>query len=106
MTDQDRPVEADNLLAQAQRNAYRREVRQAFTEAFGTPEARTPQGNVMLHYLETFAGRGLPKCETTDAGATDIARTFRKLGQRDMLEIINDAISWRETHEPNRLGRP
>lgn len=106
MTDSNNTVEQDNAIALAARTAYHREVRDAFIRTFGAPGDRTPLGLVMLKYLEDFAGRGLPKTAANLDGATDIPRTFRELGRRDVMEVIHDAINWKEPrHEQNRSRR-
>ncbi len=105
MAETPRTVEEDNAIAEARQRAYRRELHRAFVETFGPPDAPTPHGRTMLKYLNEFAGEGLPKCELTDSGATDIARTFRKLGQRDVVDAILNKIRWRESNEQNSGGR-
>jgi hypothetical protein len=91
-------VDEDNALAVERHRAERRRVRDAFLQTFGLPGQRTMNGAVILNYLGAQCAKGLGrvKIAVDNHGATDIPQTFFNMGQRDMLDLINNQIEWKE----------
>lgn len=91
MTDE----EQDRLDYERQLAEYRR-ARDAFVAIFGPTGKPTPYGAVVLEYLDKFAGRGKLQIAEDRDGATDIPRTFRNVGRREVADAIHDMIAWKE----------
>lgn len=96
---EERTVEEDNALAEAQQLAKYRELHQACLQLFGPRDARTPLGQLVLETLEArFMFRKLPEAYD-QIGRTDELRTFRIIGRWDVIQALHDAIEWKEpTH--------
>lgn len=90
-------VEQQNEVERQRQLQKRRERTQIFREVFGTPEALTKHGKLILESLHASFGRGLPKNILDDQGRTDMWQTARCLGHFDVLEAIYEAIKWKES---------
>jgi hypothetical protein len=97
-----RTVEEENALREAQQIAKYRELHAACVQLFGPPGERTPLGKLILDTLETrFLFRKLPEAYD-NLGRTDELRTFRIIGRWDVIQAIHDAIEWKEPTHANR----
>ena len=94
-------VEQDNEIERARQLARLRERAQIFREVFGTVDAPTKHGKIILDALHATFGRGLPKNMLDDHGRTDMWQTARRLGHYDVLETIYDALKWKESDHVN-----
>jgi hypothetical protein len=92
LTDEDR-----NALEKAQALQRYRTLRDAFVALFGPPGAPTPHGDLVLKHLDKFCGRGSLNIVSDQTGATDIPKTFRNVGRREVADAIYDMIAWRES---------
>ena len=92
-------VEEQNRVEREKALANARLVREAFTQTLGPIGKPTRYGAIILEYLRKHAGNGrrLPPLEVGDDGHTDLPRTFRSLGHYDVLQWIEDAITWKES---------
>ena len=100
------PIGEENELERARQLGRFRTVRDAFLAVFGPPGKRTPQGGVVLEELEKYCGNRKLINEVDSTGATDIYRTARKHGRCDVIQVIHDAIEWKEpTHVSNSSSR-
>ncbi len=89
--------EEQAALEHAQAIARVRAVRDAFLALFGEPGRPSPHGDVVLKYIDKFCGRGALNIASDENGATDIPKTFRNIGRREVADAIHDMISWRES---------
>lgn len=96
---EERSVEDQNALAEAQLTARARELHAACLQLFGPRGDRTPLGGMVLDTLEKrFTFRKLPEAYD-QLGRTDALRTLRIIGRWDVIQAIHDAIEWKEpTH--------
>lgn len=97
MTERVLSVEEQNEIERARGLQHMRNVTQAFVDLFGLPTTRTPQGTIVLAELERFCGTRRLINELDNTGATDIYRTARKHGRCDVMQVIHDAIEWKES---------
>lgn len=90
-------VEQQNEVERQRKLQQRREKAQIFREVFGTPDALTKHGKLILEALHASFGRGMPKNILDDHGRTDMWQTARCLGHYDVLEEIYNAIKYKES---------
>ena len=96
-----RTVEQENELSRERTLQRMRERHRAFIEVFGAPDAPTKHGAAILDALYATFGRGLPKNVLDAHDRTDLWQTARRLGHFDVIELINDAIRWKESEHVN-----
>jgi hypothetical protein len=79
-----------------------RRLRDAFVAVFGPPGQRTPYGDIVLKHLDKFCGRAKLQVAVDNHNQTDIFRTARMVGRRDVIDAIHNAIEWKENSDVNR----
>ena len=94
-------VTEENEIARAEVLARIRERSRIFLETFGPPEKPTRHGGIILDALRTKFGTGLPPNVLDDHGRTDALQTWRHLGHFDVLEYINQQLTWKEPANVN-----
>jgi hypothetical protein len=103
MADVERTVQEENELRRQETLARMRRMRDAALALFGPPGKPTPLGGFFLEELDKFCGRSTIADMPTDKnGQTDVPRTFRAIGRREVADLIHNAIEWKEpNHERN-----
>ena len=91
------PVEVENELALARRTQGARDLAAAFRVVFGDPVKLTVHQKLVLDHLNIWCGREEFAIMVDDGNATDLPRTFRALGRRDVIDHIHHLVSWKES---------
>ena len=94
----------DNALERARAIARYRSIRDAFVAVFGPPGQPNPPAALVLSYIDRFCHRSALDIATDKNDATDIPKTFRNIGRREVATAIHDMLSWRESDHANSSG--